>query len=108
MAIAFPMPRVAPVIKTVLLLKSINAKDDHTVLQAWHEVCICIHKDNTMYSNTTSYFVFQLAKAGSASPNPPPEMPPVEPTPIPPVTDPVPTVPPVHGMHFLFYSFGLN
>jgi hypothetical protein len=90
------------------LLKSINGGDDHDSPKAWHEVCNYIRKDNTMSSNTTSYFVFQLAAPVRSSPNPPPEMPPVEPTPIPPVTDPVPTVPPVKGIHFLFYSFTLN
>jgi len=90
------------------LLKSINSGDDHDSPKAWHEVCDYIHKDNTMSSNITSYFVFQLAKSASGSPNPPPEIPPVEPTPIPPVTDPVPTVPPVTGIHFHFYSFSLN
>ncbi|HLA59882.1 MAG TPA: hypothetical protein VK622_14005 [Puia sp.] len=90
------------------MLKSINGGDDHDSPKAWHEVCIYIYKDNTMSSNTTSYFVFQLAKPRNSSPNPPPEMPPVEPTPIPPVTDPVPTVPPVNGIHFQPYSFSLN
>jgi hypothetical protein len=89
------------------LLKSINSGDDHDSPKAWHEVCNYIYKDNTMSSNRTSYFVFHLAPAGSI-PNPPPEIPPVEPTPIPPVTDPVPTVPPVKGIHFHFYSFSLN
>jgi hypothetical protein len=69
---------------------------------------IIFHKDNAMSSNTTSYFVLQMSKPMSGSPNPPPEMPPVEPTPVPPVTDPVPTVPPVIGLHFRFYSFTLN
>jgi hypothetical protein len=107
-AIAFPIPRVAPVIKTVLLLKFINSEDDHVSPKAWHEVCDCIPKDNTMSSNTDSYFVFQLAKPKGSTPNPPPEMPPVEPSPIPPVTDPVPTVPPVRGMHFQFYPYILS
>jgi hypothetical protein len=59
-----------------------------------------------MSTNPASYFVFQLPK--NSIPNPPPEMPPVEPTPIPPVTDPVPTVPPIRGLHFQFYPFVLN
>jgi hypothetical protein len=84
------------------------SRDYHVSPKAWHEVCNYVYKDNTMPSNTTSYFVFQLAGHAGSIPNPPPEMPPVEPTPIPPVTDPVPTVPSVNSIHFQVYSFGLN
>jgi hypothetical protein len=78
------------------------------ILKAWHEVCDYLPKDNTMPVNTSSYFVFHIVSLNDPSPKPGPEWPPVEPTPIPPTTDPVPTVPPVTGVHFSFYSFMLN
>jgi len=76
------------------------------VKKAWHEVCDYLPKDNTM--SATSYFVFHLDPIQNSSPKPGPEWPPVEPAPVPPTTDPVPTVPPVTGVHFPFYSFLLN
>ena len=55
-----------------------------------------------------AYFVFQLSAPDDPAPNPGPEWPPVEPSPIPPITDPVPTVPPVTGVTFQWYSYMLN
>jgi len=61
-----------------------------------------------MSTNPSSFFVFHITAPGHLSPKPPPEWPPVEPSPVPPTTDPVPSVPPVTGVHFEFYSFMLN
>jgi hypothetical protein len=76
---------------------------------AWHEVCICLPKDNAMSAKEVSYFVFHINNPGDDPlPKPGPEWPPVEPTPTPPTTDPVPTVPPVTGFHFPFFPHLLN
>jgi hypothetical protein len=61
-----------------------------------------------MSANTNSYFTFHITAAEDELPKPGPEWPPVEPSPIPPTTDPVPTVPPVTGVHFQYNSFVLN
>jgi hypothetical protein len=78
------------------------------VKKAWHEVCNYLPKDNTMSVNPASYFIFHLPVSETEIPGPGPEWPPVEPSPIPPTTDPVPTVPPVNGLHFQFHAFMLN
>jgi hypothetical protein len=61
-----------------------------------------------MAANGTSFFVFHIVCEDQDNPKPAPEWPATDPSPIPPVTAPTPTVPPVNGLHFEFYSHMLN